>query len=240
MALLSQFVTMAPLHKIVDEELAREFNKRCGRPAFPIKVPKFGRGVRFAFGEPTEQQDINKMVEYLVLEGPAQAIRGHIPNYDAYAGRRIADSELQGFNVMLDTLRTDPDLARRPLDAICARQLLVDIEENFVRARISAGYAKTRPPYLRDREQMTDFLMSLPSRRVATMIQYHYLKDVERDWDINDLRDIFALSSAIPYCDMVVTDRKAWDVTTKRAHLGEEFDTQIFPTLDDLVAHLGL
>jgi hypothetical protein len=87
---------------------------------------------------------------------------------------------------------------------------------------------------------MTDFLMSLPSRRVATMIQYHYLKDVERDWDINDLRDIFALSSAIPYCDMVVTDRKAWDVTTKRAHLGEEFDTQIFPTLDDLVAHLGL
>jgi hypothetical protein len=240
MAALSRFVTMAPLHQIVDEELAREFNKRCGRPAFPIKVPKFGRGVRFAFGEPNEQQEINETVEYLVLEGPAQAIRGHVPNHDAYAGRRIADSELQGFNVMLDSLRNDPDIAERPLDAICARQLLVDIEANFVRARISAGYAKTRPPFLRDREQMTGFLMSLPSRRVATMIQYHYLKDVERDWKINDLRDIFALSSAIPYCDVVVTDRKAWDVTKRRARLDEEFDTEIFCTLDDLVAHLGL
>jgi hypothetical protein len=72
------------------------------------------------------------------------------------------------------------------------------------------------------------------------MIQYHYLKDVERDWNINDLRDIFALSSAIPYCDVVVTDRKAWDVTKRRARLDEEFDTEIFCTLDDLVAHLGL
>src|SRR5258705_456070 len=82
----------------------------------------------YAFGESTEQQEINDTVECLVLEGPAQSIRGQIPNYDAYAGRRIADSELQGFNVMLNTLRTDPDIAARPLDAICARQLLVVIE----------------------------------------------------------------------------------------------------------------
>ena len=240
MAQLSRFITMAPLHKIVNEELALEFNKRFGRPAFPIKVDKLGRGVRFAFGESTEQQEINETVEYLVLEGPAQAIRGQIPNYDAYAGRRIADSELQSFSVMLDTLRTDPDITERPLDAICARQFYVDIEENFVRARISAGYATTLPPGLRDREQMTAFLMSLPSRRVAVMIQYHYLKDVERDWNINDLRDVFALSSAIPYCHIVVTDKKAWDVTKNRAHLGEEFDTEIFCRMDDLVDHLGI
>jgi hypothetical protein len=34
MARLSRFITMAPLHKIVDEELAREFNKSTtGGPA---------------------------------------------------------------------------------------------------------------------------------------------------------------------------------------------------------------
>jgi hypothetical protein len=33
------------------------------------------------------------------------------------------------------------------------------------------------------------------------MIRFHYLKDVQRPWTINDLRDIAALSVAIPYCD---------------------------------------
>jgi hypothetical protein len=68
-------------------------------------------------------------------------------------------------------------------------------------------------------------------------MQFHYLKDVNRPWKIIDLRDILALSAAIPYCDAVVT---ASDVTKKRAHLDVEFDTEIFCSLDDLVEHLGL
>ena len=54
------------------------------------------------------------------------------------------------------------------------------------------------------------------------------------------LGDVLALSTAIPYCDVVVTDRKAWDVTKNRAHLDEEFNTAIFCALDDLVDHLEL
>jgi hypothetical protein len=73
----------------------------------------------------------------------------------------------------------------------------------------SAGHYKTWPYGLKDRERLTGFVMSLPSRHVATMIQFHYLKDVDRDWTINDLHDLLALSSAIPYCDTVVTDKKA-------------------------------
>jgi len=78
------------------------------------------------------------------------------------------------------------------------------------------------------------------SGSAASWDQGGCLKDVERDWNINDLRDVLALSTAIPYCDVVVTDRKAWDVTKNRAHLDEEFDAQIFCSLDDLVDHLGL
>jgi hypothetical protein len=240
MAALSRFVTMAPLGKIVDEELARELNRRYGRPAFPIKVEKFGVGALFAFGESTDQEEIHEVKELLLLEGPPQQLRAQIPNYDAYSARGRADEELKSFNVMLNTLRTDPEVAKRPLDAICARQLSIDIGANFVRALHSAGYVQSWPHGLRDRQRLTEFVMSLPSRRVATMIQFHYLQDVNRDWKINDLRDIHALSTAIPYCDVVVTDRKAWDVTKSRAHLDKEFDTAIFCTLDDLVDHLGL
>jgi hypothetical protein len=138
---LSGFMTMAPIGRIIDEELAKELNKRYGRPAFPIKVPKFGAGVRCAFGETTDpEEQLDEVMERLLLEGPPQAIRGQIPNYDAYSGRRVADSELESFNVMHDTLRTDPDIADRSLDAICARQLMVDILDNWTHALIGAGH----------------------------------------------------------------------------------------------------
>ena len=74
------------------------------------------------------------------------------------------------------------------------------------------------------------------------MIQFHYLKDITRDWTINDLRDIAALSAAIPYCDIVVTDKKAWDVVVNRAHLDSEFRTHVLARLDglpDLVTRHG-
>jgi hypothetical protein len=263
MQLLSRFVTIASIGRILDEELARELNRRFGRPAFPMKVPKFGVGVGFAFGQdirlkpfegipeeqlpalearlgvPVEQfeAEVNNLLEYALLSSPS-AERSQIPGYDPYSARKVADAELVSFNVMLNTLRTDPEIAKRPLDAICARQFYYDIEDNYVHARISAGLVKSNP--MRGKEELTDFLMHLPSRRVTSMIEFHYLKDIDREWTINDLRDIHALSVAIPYCDIVVTDKKAWDVTSKRAKLGEEFNTAIFCRLTDLATHLGL
>lgn len=263
MALLSRFATMAPASKILNEEMAKELNRRFGRPAFPVKVAKFGIGAGFAFGEPrrmaleglTEdnraefearvgmsasefEATANATAEYWVLRGPTATLRSAIANYDPYAARRAADAQLADFNVMINTLRTNPDVADRPMDAICARQLSFDILDPYVRALISAGFGENRTPF-RDKAEHTDFLMALPSRKVVTLMHLHYLKDVHRDWTINDLRDIAALSTAIPYCDVVVTDKKAYDTAVKRAHLDTEFSTAIFSKLTDLAAHLA-
>jgi hypothetical protein len=48
MTLLSRFNTITSAGKIIDEELAQSLNRRFGRPAFPIKVKKFGYGATFA------------------------------------------------------------------------------------------------------------------------------------------------------------------------------------------------
>jgi len=48
MAKLSRFNTLRSTGKIVDEELALALNKRFGRPAFLVKVEKFGVGAWFA------------------------------------------------------------------------------------------------------------------------------------------------------------------------------------------------
>ena len=264
MAVLSRFNAITSTKKIVDEELALALNKRFGRPAFLVKVRKFGVGVSFALegeakrfhvtgssDEAREQleaqlgrsiaeleDEINAVAEYELLKQPPKDYWDQIPDYDPYAARRVADRELESFNVMLTSLRTNADYASRPLDVICARQLFFDIEENYVHALANAGYSMNRPPRLNSREALTDFLMSMPSRRVTTMMQFYYLQDIDRDWTINDLRDIAALAAAIPYCNMVVTDNKAWDAAVKRAHLDREFGTGIFRRLSDLAAYL--
>jgi hypothetical protein len=264
MVVLSRFNTITATRKIVDEELALALNKRFGRPAFPVKVRKFGVGVSFALeGDPKRflvtggsdqtrarleaqlgrsiadlEDEMNAAAEYELLKQPPKDYWDRIPGYDPYAARRVADKELESFNVMLTSLRTDADYAARPLDVICARQFYFDIWDNYIQALINAGYSVNRPPGLNTRKALTDFLMSMPSRRVATMIQFYYLQDVERGWTINDLRDIAALATAIPYCDMVVTDNKAWDTAVNRAHLDQEFGTAIFRRLTDLAACL--
>lgn len=263
MAVLSRFNTIAPTSKILEEELAVAFNLRFGRPAFPVKVQKFGFGAGFAFGESKRfrltggtdddrrrfeaqlgksiaewEAEINIVAECHLLLGPPTRLRESIPNYAPYAARRVADEELRSFNVMVQTLRINSDILSRSLDAICARQFVFEFLDDYTRALLNAGFSKNRTPF-RSKEEYTDFLMSLPSRRVAAMIQYHYLRDVQRDWTINDLRDIDALSTAIPYCDIVATDKKAWDASVNRAHLDNEFNTAIFCRLSDLAAYVS-
>ena len=263
MTVLSRFNTMTSTAKIIDEELALALNRRFGRPAFPVKVKKFGFGVNFALtGEEkgfrltggSEQDrrkleamlgksvtqweaEVNAVAEYELLKQPSAGLGGQIPGYDPYAARRVADEELKSFNVLVNTVHTDPDIASRPLDAICERQYLFEFLDNYTRALLSAGFTVNRTPF-RTKEQFTDFLMSIPSRRVATMLQFHYLEDVGKRWKINDLRDNTALSKAIPYCNIVVTDSEVWDVSVNRAHLDQEFGTAIFRRLTDLAEYV--
>jgi hypothetical protein len=264
MALLSRFISITSAGKIIDEELAQSLNRRLGRPAFPIKVKKFGYGTTFALtGQErplgrvtggTEQDrldleaklgksiaewevELDVLTEYMLLRLPDTDIWNQIPDYDPYAARRLADEELKSFNVLVDTVQTNPDIISRPLDAIYARQFLFEFRDNYTRAVMSAGFTGQRTPF-NSKEELSEFLESMPSRRVATMLQYHYLKDTNKHWKINDLRDNVALSKAIPYCDIVVTDSEVWDVAVNRAHLDTEFNTPIFRRLTDLAAYL--
>jgi hypothetical protein len=257
---LSRFVTLAPPHKIVDEELARELNRRFGRPAFPIKVPKIGSGVGFAFGIPGRvkvtgftdverkriearlgksitdlELEVNAQFEYWLLATP-RSLRERIPGFEPVVTREAAAAELAEIQVMVDSLHSDKEIATRPMDGVAARQLCRDIFDNFTRALRSGGFVTGIP--LRTREELTDFLEHLPTQRVATSLKYHYVKQASTTWKVNHLRDIEALSVAIPYTDAVVTDADVWDVATERAHLGDEFGTPVFKSLTELAVYL--
>jgi hypothetical protein len=259
---LSRLVTIAPRDKIVDEELAQELNRRFGRPAFPIKVPKIGYGVGFAFGTPgrlkatgyTEAErerieaqmgktiadlelEANALFEYWVLATP-RSLRDTVSGFEPVLTRQDAAAELAEIQIMVDNLHSDKEISTRPMDAVAARQLARDIYDNFKRALASAGFVTSFP--FRSRKELTDFLEGLPTQRVATALKYHYVKQAATTWKVNHLRDIEALSVAIPYTDAVVTDADVWDVATHRTHLDTEFGTPVFKNLTELVTYLGL
>jgi hypothetical protein len=138
---------------------------------------------------------------------------------------------------MVDNLHSDKEIATRPMDAVAARQLVRDIFDNFKHALANAGFVTSFP--FHNKKELTDFLEHLPTQRVATALKYHYVKQAGTKWKINHLRDIEALSVAIPYTDAVVTDADVRDVATHRAHLDTEFDTPIFRSLTKLATYLG-
>jgi hypothetical protein len=66
------------------------------------------------------------------------------------------------------------------------------------------------------------------------------VKQTSTKWKINHLRDIKALSVAIPYTDAVVTDADVANAATRGTRLDAEFDTPVFKNLPELVSYLGL
>ena len=256
---LSKGVTIAPASRIVDEELAVELNRRFGRPAFPAKVRKFGRGVGFAFGTgplkavvPAGRRaeiearigmtipDAEELLEYDVLATPG-SLRGRIPGFDPNGWRREADAELAALKGMLDNVHGEgTSISGRPADAVYVRQIGGDIRENFANALTTAGYADTFTMPLRDAGEITDFIKHLPTQRVATELKIHYARNPQINWKINHLRDIAALSAAIPYTDAVVTDSDVWSAATHGTHLDREFNTVILRKLTELGEYLGL
>lgn len=256
---LSKGATIAPASKVVDEELEAELNRRFGRPAFPAKVRKFGHGVGFAFGVgPLKAvvpegrraeveaeigmtiQDAEALVEYNVLATP-RSLRGRIPGFDPNRWRREADAELAALKIMLDNVHAEgTSISGRPEDAVYARQIGGDIRENFRRALTTAGCADTFTMPLKNAAEISDFIKHLPTQQVATELKIHYTRNPQVDWKINHLRDIAALSAAIPYTDAVVTDRDVRSAATHGTHLDREFNTAVFGRLTELGHYLGL
>jgi hypothetical protein len=60
----------------------------------------------------------------------------------------------------------------------------------------------------------------------------------QKPWEGNDLNDVIALSIAVPYCDVVVTE-KSWASLVNAAKVGKRFDTLVTRDLKDVVNRLS-
>lgn len=76
-----------------------------------------------------------------------------------------------------------------------------------------------------------------PAPTNGTRWAYH--RDGHHRWTANDINDLDALGSTLPYCDVVITDKAAAEHAT-RTGLAGRLSTAVLHRLDDLLPLLSV
>lgn len=123
-------------------------------------------------------------------------------------------------------------------DAIAVRELTKCIWDLF--CDVLSWYGQPAIDQLwDDRPQARAFIRQMPSSEVAIELKTALHRDAARAaaWLPNDVTDIDQLAMAVPYCDVVVTEKAGAD-SLKKAHLDERCATTLLRSLNDLPSYL--
>lgn len=86
-------------------------------------------------------------------------------------------------------------------------------------------------------DRMTHLIEAMPSRWVEMRLKQARQANPQKEWSGNDLNDVTALAIAVPYCDIVVTE-KSWAAMLTDAKIPARFGHTVTASLDDLVNFL--
>ncbi len=256
MAVLSGFITLAGRKHRLRGEVAQALHQRLGRPGFPERLQPFGRGFAFALGvsdgpagrvrpvggatpamsAPYRAElefRLNQAAEYLLLRGPAPEDLAVMPDYDLSPVRAIAEARAAREQELFELLQIDPADKRRLGDIAHARGLYWELGPQLPELLAPAGLS-AESFFYKGKDWLTSFLGAVPALAVRTSLVMQTNKNGTRAWTRNDIYDIDALEAAVPYCDVVVTEKYACEVMN-RDGLADRFSTKVIRRLDDLV-----
>lgn len=84
------------------------------------------------------------------------------------------------------------------------------------------------------REDMDRFLAQVPTGLTFITLMMYMDLQFQRAINVNDIADVWGLTLAIPYCDVVVTERR-WVSIAKQSKLDKICDTIMLTSINDLM-----
>lgn len=84
-----------------------------------------------------------------------------------------------------------------------------------------------------NRDTARQFISQMPGTDVAVTLKTAAHRNPNKSWEGNDIHDVDALSVAVPYCNVVVTEKHAHHVLNS-ARIGARAGTEIFRRLSEL------
>ena len=257
---LTGFATLVSRDVVMGLELAAMLDRFAKEPSSLPNVSLIGRGVGHAFGlknaikiarplgsatdraqqrmGPEASDDFIAQVPLLfersLLRGPT--------------GKEVEDLRKRGWNPeaamqVAETRAAEEREQRLRFDAqnrwrrgrlrdvVAARELSIEFRDIFPRALKERGLMQA--DVLQDRQSARAFVRGMPSTEVAIELKTAWHRNRDKHWTVNDIQDIDAMSLAVPYCDIVVSD-KACHQALAAAHLGKRMNTVLLWSLEDL------
>lgn len=173
-----------------------------------------------------------------VLDGPTDAEEPQLVELGWDPTSTMAIAEQRAAQEIDQVRRFDENpiwRAGRIRDVVAAREMF--IETNAILYRSLKERGATLESSLPDPEAVRRAFDSMPSFDVAVTIKTSFHRDPNHRWRPNDVHDIDAMGSTIPYCDVVVTD-KAMAFQVHRTGLADRFGTTVLSRLTDLPTHV--
>jgi hypothetical protein len=245
MAALSRYHTIAPFPTLARCELRGAIARQFGSRVVPAAPTPFGLGADHAFSTNLIEQFLSRLgaaaplakdaLEWVALAGNPEQDGSDHPVFAVHAAMQ---KEADRLEALRDLRRPDGWTRGEKSERVWAAQAyaesLEELNDAFAEADVPAGRLMALGA-----DGMTRFLEAVPT--LHTRYELGRLKEqaTSQAWSANDLRDLQALSSAIVYADVVVTE-KSWTALAQRSGLDERFGTTIVKDLNDLVSILVL
>jgi len=185
------------------------------------------------------QGDAERQLDRSALRGPtdAEAPELRALGWDPTTARRGANQRAAQEREQADRLAAEPRWRRGRLrDVVSARYIALEINEMLAQALAARNLELEEvfpdPKYARR------FVDSMPSADVCVSLITAAHRNPQTRWTGNDMFDIDALSVAVPYCDIVVTERHARHAL-EVAGAPDRAGTAVMATLEGLAAAIS-
>jgi hypothetical protein len=246
---LSRWHTIGNHRRLYEAEIDHSLSVMFGRPAVPRSAQVFGVGLNHAFGRnvidykpppevPDEMREpirrrANEILEFAALIGAPPGFEA--PNYDPDAGRAVA----RAFAKEQEQMR----IVRRPhgYHRGDANRRATSVEvfgefENGITDALKAAGLHWGHVYDSERAGMERLVELTPTMAVHLELRRLRHEASPKPWEENDMNDLSALSRAIVYCDVVVTER-VWTNFVERTDLEDRFGTKVLRDLTEIVPY---
>ena len=266
MAELSSFRTIATTSVLQVAEIDHALQKHFGKPAEPEPIKPFGVGVVFAGSGKTEamrragneeamdnlaraiggtdtgrqlESEYMALTEFKLLRGPHRSqLKNLRENYgyapedaEAVVNKRVAQEEALAQQFIANSKQmNDID------NIVAARYLYWELFDPLYKALNKIGMTIWDFVAL-GRDGITQFVHDIPTADILITFTKANLKNLNRARKKNDIHDMDALAIAVPYCDIVVTEKHAYTQLLE-AGVERKYCTKLLKKLENLPSAL--
>jgi hypothetical protein len=262
MATVSEMRTIRRQTDLVRQQFLLALHETVGRPTFrPLASDPLGVGVNWAFRgvhafyrvigadgrivesvDPDWLRQLNQHAEAALLAGPGDeempflVADGYVDprRHETEAGNRLAWEQLLEERLILEQRPTPAELRVWLLAREMSHEYLDLLNSLFAEYRLSLSAISPTADGIQSRKRIVAFVERVPTLRISAEMKLEIYRDSNRRWSWNMLRDVDALSIAIPYCDVVVADKDAADLA-RRTKAPQRHGTVVISRLEDLV-----